>query len=99
MFMKRVGKSAPTKIGDLFEVYRKRFRAPQGSVIDATVEVIHDVLGIDIDKKNLSYTPHSRTLIIKASGMLKTEVNLKKTEILTHLKGRLGTASAPKTIL
>lgn len=97
--MRRVGKGAPTRISDLFEVYRKRLRAPQGSVIDAAVEVIHDVLGVVIDKKHLSYTPHSRTLTIKASGMLKTEVNLKKGEILTHLKGRLGPQNAPTTIL
>jgi hypothetical protein len=97
--MRRVGKGAPTKIGDLFEVYRKRLRAPQSSVIEAAVEVIHDVLGVVVDKKHFSYTPHSRTLTIKTSGMLKTEVNLKKTEILTHLKGRLGPQNAPKNIL
>jgi hypothetical protein len=97
--MRRVGKGAPTKISDLFEVYKKRLRAPQGSVIEATVEVVHDVLGVVIDKKHLSYTPHSRTLTIKTSGMLKTEVNLKKAEILTHLKGRLGPQNAPLHIL
>ncbi len=99
MHMQRVGKNAPTKIRDLFEVYKKRLRAPQSSVIEAAIEVIHDVLGVEVDKKHLSYAPHSRTLTIKASGMLKTEVNLKKSEILTHLKGRLGPQSAPKSIL
>jgi hypothetical protein len=97
--MRRIGKGVPTKISDLFEVYKKRLRAPQGSVIEASVEVIHDVLGITIDKKHISYMPHSRTLTIKTSGMIKTEVNLKKDEILTHLKGRLGPQNAPTTIL
>ena len=97
--MRRVGKSAPTKISDLFEVYKKRFRAPQSSVIEAAIEVIHDILGVTIDKKHFSYNPHARTLMINTSGMLKTEVHLRKSEILTHLQGRLGPQSAPKIIL
>lgn len=97
--MRRVGKGAPTKIGDLFEVYKKKLRAPQGSVIDAAIEVIHDLYGVTLERKHFTYTPHSRTLTIHASGMLKTEIKLRTSEILTHLQGRLGPQSAPKVIL
>lgn len=97
--MRRVGKGTPTKIGDLFEVYKKRLRAPQGSVIDTVVEVVDDLLGVSVDKKLFTYTPHSRTLTVKASGMLRTEIMLRKDEILSHVRGRLGPKSAPTTIL
>lgn len=97
--MRRVHKDAPTKIGDLFEVYRKRLRAPQGSVIQTVIEVIHDLLNIDVPKESFSYTPHSRMLRINAHGPLKSEIFLHREEILEHLKGRLGPQDAPKTIL
>jgi hypothetical protein len=97
--MRRVGKNTPTKIGDLFEVYKKRFRAPQRSVIDAAIEVVYDLFGVVLERKHFSYTPHTKTLTIKTSGMLKTELSLRKEEVLTHLKGRLGAQSAPQHIL
>jgi hypothetical protein len=97
--MRRISKDAPTKIGDLFEVYKKRLRAPEGSVTTAVSEVVHDLLGVTLDKKNLTYSPQTKILTIKASGMVKTEIMLRKEEILTHLKGRLGPKSAPSTIL
>jgi hypothetical protein len=89
----------PTKISDLFEVYKKRLRAPQGSVIAATVEVIHDVLGITIETRFFAYTPTTHVLHIKAPGPIKSEIMLRKEEILNHLKGRLGEKSAPTQIL
>lgn len=87
------------KIGDLFETYRKRLRAPQKTVIDTFVEVVRDVCQMTIKDKDIAYSPASRTLVIRASGPLKTEVLLHKGELLTHLKGRLGTASAPTDII
>ncbi len=97
--MRRTPKDAPTKIGDLFEVYRKRLRAPQKSVITVAKEIIHDLLGVSLDAKVFSYSPHTRTLSIRASGMVKSEIALRKEEILAHLKGRLGEKSAPTTLL
>ncbi len=97
--MRRITKDAPTKIGDLFDVYRKRLRAPEGSVTSAVIEVVEDVIGIPLDKKSLAYSPQTKILTIKASGMVKTEILLRKEERLTHLKGRLGPKNAPTTIL
>ena len=87
------------KISLLFEAYRKRLRAPQRTVEDAFREVVHDVCGFDIKKEYVSYKPASRTLMITAPGPMKTEILLKKDEVLAHLKGRLGLSSAPKNIL
>jgi hypothetical protein len=89
----------PKKLSDLFEVYRKRLRAPQGSVVDAAIEVIHDVIGVTLKKSEVTYTPRTRTLTLRTSGMVKSEVHLKKEEILAHLKGRLGPSNAPESIL
>jgi hypothetical protein len=97
--MRRVAKEAPTKISDLFEVYKKRLKAPEKSVIHEVCEVLQDLLNLSLDAKSFSYSPHTRILTVKASGMIKTEIILKKDEILTHLKGRLGTQNAPTTII
>jgi hypothetical protein len=97
--MRRTPKDAPTRLSDLFEVYKKRLRAPQKSVIAVAQEVIYDILGIELKTDIFNYTPHTKTLSIRASGMVKTEITLKKEEILAHLKGRLGQKSAPTEIL
>jgi hypothetical protein len=90
---------APVKISNLFEVYKKRLRAPQKSVVAAATEVVEDVLGIILKENVCEYSPSSRILRINASGPLKSEIFLHKEEILTHLKGRLGDTSAPTQIL
>ena len=50
MNMKRGG--GVKKISTLFESYKQRLVAPQKTVIDTFVEVIHDLLSIEIDQKN-----------------------------------------------
>ncbi len=80
-------------------MYKKRLRAPQGSVIEAVREVIEDVTGIALTKDMFEYSPHTKILRITARGAIKSEVLLHKDEILTHMKGRLGAQSAPTTIL
>lgn len=97
--MRRIGKSEPTKISALFEVYKKRLRAPQASVVNATIDVIEDLLGVKLTPDLFSYSPTSRILRINARGAMKSEIFLRKEEILTHLTGRLGSQSAPTTIL
>jgi hypothetical protein len=97
--MRKRGERPPTNIKDLFEVYRTRLRAPQGSVISAATEVIHDLLGLQVEKTLLSYSPQTRVLHIHVRGPLKSEVLLHKKEILLHLTGRLGAKSAPTEII
>jgi hypothetical protein len=97
--MRRTPKDAPTKIGDLFAVYKNRLRAPQKSVTLAAQEVISDLLSVTLDITAFSYTPSTKTLVIRTNGMMKSEIALRKEEILAHLKGRLGEKSAPTTLL
>ena len=86
-------------INSLFEKYKSRLVAPQGSVKKSFCEIVQDLYGFEINERNLDYSVYSKTLTLKVSGPLKTELLLRKDEILTHLKGRLGDKSAPKTII
>ena len=98
MRLKRDSNKA-TKISDLFEKYKNTLKAPQGVVIDDFREVIEDLLGVPVKKEQIKYTVYSRTLSINVGGPLKSEIKLRKKEILNHLKGRLGENSAPLDII
>jgi hypothetical protein len=87
------------KIDGLFDKYKKMLRAPQGVVVEAFVEVVNDLIGVEIPKERITYTTHSKTLSLAISGPLKSEILLNKDEIITHMKGRLGAQSAPKNIM
>ena len=86
-------------LGSLFEKYKKQLIAPQGSVITAFQEVVEDIFGLKIPKENISYSVHNKTISLRISGPLKTEIKLRKDEVIAHLKGRLGEKSAPTDIL
>ena len=97
--MKRKGRGEVTKVSDLFAVYKNKLKAPEGTVITTTQEIIHDMFGFNLPKEAIRYKVSSKTLTITAPGPLKTEIKLQQKEILTHLKGRLGASGAPTTIL
>ena len=86
-------------VSNLFEKYKKTLRAPQGSVVKAFCEVVEDLYGWQISEDKVSYTPATKVLGVAVSGPLKTELKLKQTEILSHLKGRLGEHSSPEEIV
>ncbi len=85
-------------ITSLFDKYARTLIAPQGTVIAASCEVIGDVCGITVLESNIRYTPHSRVLSLQLRGPERTEVLLRKEEVLIHLQGRLGPKNAPKDI-
>lgn len=95
----RKGRGEIIKLSTLFEKYKKILKAPQGVIIDCFVEVTEDIIGIKIAKEQISYTVHTRTLSVRVSGPLKSEIKLRKKEILAHMKGRLGDQGAPVEIL
>ncbi len=95
----RKGRGEIIKLSALFEKYKKTLRAPQGVVIDCFREVTEDVIGLSISKESVSYSVHTKTLSVRVSGPLKSEIKLRKKEILTHMKGRLGDQGAPIEIL
>lgn len=95
----RKGRGEIIKLSALFEKYKKTLRAPQGVIIDCFTDVVSELIKIDIAKESVTYTVHSKTLSVRVSGPLKSEIRLRKKEILNHMKGRLGEQSAPKEIL
>ena len=95
----RKGRGEITRLSALFEKYRQTLRAPQGAVIDCFCEVVEDLIGVPVSKSDISYTVHSQTLSVRARGPLKSEIQLRKKEILTHMQGRLGAKNAPAEIL
>jgi hypothetical protein len=95
----RKGRGEITKLSTLFEKYKKILKAPQGVVVDCFQEVVSELIKLDIPKEQITYSVHSKTLSVRVSGPLKTEIRMRKKEILTHMKGRLGEQSAPKEIL
>ena len=97
--MRKKGRGDIVKVGDLFEVYTKRLKAPQGTVITTFREVVKDLLDVSIDKKQCAYTVATKTFKITAPGPLKSEILIRKREILMHMKGRLGEKSAPTEII
>jgi hypothetical protein len=86
------------KLSHLFEKYTKNLIAPERTVIAGFLEVTSDLYGWDLKKESVTYNPRTKVLSLAVSGPFKTEMQLHKEEILTHLKGRLGEKSAPKDI-
>lgn len=95
----RKGRGEITKLSTLFEKYKNILKAPQGVVIDSFREIISELISLDIPKDKISYSVHNRILSVRVAGPLKSEIQLRKKEIITHLKGRLGEHSAPTDIL
>lgn len=88
------------RVSDLFEKYRKTLIAPERTIVSAFVEVVEDVLGFTIDAKRIKYAPHTRTLSLSTlPAAQKSEIQLRKEELLAHMKGRLGEKNAPQTII
>jgi hypothetical protein len=86
------------KVSDLFLKYKKILKAPQGTVITSCVEVLHD-MGLPVKSEQCTFQVHSRTLVIKVAGPIKSEIVCRKKELLDEMVRRLGKASAPKEIL
>ncbi len=104
MFQNFHGKKKPrgqgvVRVSDLFKKYTHVLKAPQEVVVTAFIEVVKDLFQITLNPDQCTYSVASRTLTVRASGMLKTEIVLQKAEVINHLKARLGEQSAPKEIL
>lgn len=86
-------------ITNLFEKYAKLLVAPQSTVVLTAVEVIKDLCGFEVQKSALRYSPQSKVLTITVPGPQKSEILMRRSEILAHIEGRVGSKSAPKSIL
>lgn len=87
------------KVSSLFEKYRNHLRAPQQSVVEEMRKIIFEVIGIQLESHQLSYTVATRTLAVHAPGLIRQEIQLKKPTILQFAQTRLGVKSCPHTII
>lgn len=87
------------KLSDLFKKYTDVLKAPQGTVVNAFIEVIFEVLGIRIEKDNCTYSVASKTLSVRVPGMIKSEITLQKKLILQKMAEKIGQKNVPKEIL
>ncbi len=85
-------------IGDLFEKYKMRFKAPQGSVETEAIIVIESVTGFALKKEQVVYTVSTKTLSLQVPSILKTEILFKKEPILAALQKNLGKESSPQVL-
>jgi hypothetical protein len=87
------------KLGDLFERYNKRFKAPQASVEKECITVIKEITSIEVTLKYITYTVSTRTIFIQAPSLLKSELRFHHSSILQALEKRLGKDVCPKVII
>jgi hypothetical protein len=86
------------QLGSLFALYKDRLKAPQKTVIDATVAVIADATGITLNSARCTYTVSTKTFSSNAPALIRQELARREQELITILQERLGEKSAPKRI-
>lgn len=89
---------AMKRLGDLFERYRTRIKAPQASVEKECIVIIKELTQFDIQLSQLEYTVGTRTISLRVPSILRTEILFKKAEILEKLKAHLGADNCPTYI-
>ena len=98
-FQKKKRGGGIVKISDLFKKYTDVLKAPQKTVVKNFIEVIQDLFGVTLRPDQCAYSVTSRTLSLRISGMLKTEIILQKKKVLEHMEQRLGEKNRLREIL
>jgi hypothetical protein len=91
--------SGIVKVSDLFAKYVHTLSAPQKTVIKAYTEAVFDTIGIRIGPEDCVYNVDTKILLIKTSGMIKSELRIQKSVILTRMSESIGKKNIPKDIL
>jgi hypothetical protein len=89
----------PKRLADFFARYKERLVAPQRSVEERAALVICEYVGVPVSVEQLSYTPSTRTLVVRAPSVIKMEVQQRSVEIIAALTATLGVKSAPHHII
>lgn len=89
---------AMKRVGDLFESYKKRLKAPQATVEKTFIEVTKEVTGFTLQKSQVSYTVSTRTISLQVPSILKSELSFQYEAILKQLEQTLGQTGCPKKI-
>ncbi|MBP6881088.1 MAG: hypothetical protein KBC35_00465 [Candidatus Pacebacteria bacterium] len=90
---------AMKRVGDIFDKYKIRFKAPQASVEKECIAVIKEVSGFDIKSNQVAYTVSTRTISLRVPSILKSELRFHQNAILQELENRLGKDGCPKALL
>lgn len=86
------------RVGDLFEKYRTKFKAPQASVKKECIVVIKEVSGFDILIEQIEYSVSTKTISLQVPSVIKNELKFHHSKILLILSEKLGNNNAPKII-
>ncbi|MBX9906750.1 DciA family protein [Patescibacteria group bacterium] len=90
------GKNIQT-VGNLLLKY-KNLKAPQGTVVQVCIKVVYEVCGFALKKEYVRYNAHNKTLSITLSGPAKTELLLRKKQILEKCSEELG-SQTPQALI
>ncbi len=94
---KRRGEVVPIK--DLFAKYKQTLIAPQKTVELEFVRVVGEEIGIKLSEDQVSYTVATRTVAVRASSLLRQEIRLRESAVLSGLKKALGAKNCPLHIV
>lgn len=99
MRTKKDPKENKDQLGNLLERYRRILKPPQASVEKEAIIVITSITGITLLPQQLSYVVGSRTLVIKAPSIIRSELKIHHPNIVKELQTRLGAQNAPSVII
>lgn len=85
-------------IKGILEAYKQRLRAPQKTVVAEMVRA-YEAVGLKVSTRDLSYTPGTRTIVIRAMGPLKMEMLLRKESVLREARTFLNEKDIPLNII
>jgi len=88
-----------THISKLFLKYTHILKPPQKSIIKASIEVVKDIYDIDLNENNCTYQTNTKVLILHIPGIMKSELLLNKSTLLSEIAKKVGAKNAPKNIL
>jgi len=86
-------------IKDLLSVYKERMRPPQDSVIKVFQSIVLKECGIDLARTAVKYSPASKTIALTIAGPHKTEILLRKKQLLALCARELGPKGAPEHLV
>ncbi len=89
----------PKSIAGFLDVYRKKIKAPQNSVIVEFVSVVKEVTFVKVNVSDCDYNPKTRTLYVKTSSVIKQDLLLRSPEILSRLEDKIGVSNSPHSII
>jgi hypothetical protein len=87
------------QLGNLLLKYKSLLKPPQASVEKECIVAITTVTGITLLPHQVSYSVASKTLVLKTPSLLRSELMLRRVDILEECKRRLGEKGGPETLL